>query len=457
VPSVSLVADSHQPGPPGLWRNADFRRLWLAQTASQLGEQATQIILPLIAVVALHASAGQLGVLRAVGQAPLLLLTLFIGAWVDRWRTRTVMVLADAARAVALSGIAAAVLMGWLGLPVLLVAAFAVGSMSVFFDVAYQVSVTRLVERRQLVQGNSALEGSRSAAQVSGVGLGGLLATALPAPAAIASSVPLFALSSLSIHQIRHEPAPVRPQRQCRVWRQVHEGLRFVVGNGFLRAVGLAAAAFQFFFAATMTIMLLFLTRDLHLAGTAVGLALAATGPGALAGSLLAVRLPGRLGYGAVLVSAAALGEGVMLAVPALHGPATATIPVLVAVIFVFGACGQLVDVTVMAIRQAVAPDGMQGRVSATITFAGMGLAPLGSLAGGILGQEWGLRVSMLATAAGMMLSPALMASSPLIRLGRTLPAQPGTPTTVPADQARGQRSPSGPERGGCSSKRPMD
>lgn len=425
--------------PPGLWRNADFRRLWIGQTASQFGEQAAQIILPLIAVVTLHASAGQLGVLRAVGQAPLLLLTLFIGAWVDRWQTRTVMVLADAARAVVLSSVAAAIWMGWLGLPVLLVAAFAVGSMSVFFDVAYQVSVVRLVERRQLVQGNSALEGSRSAAQVSGVGLGGLLATVLPAPVAIASSVPLFALSSLSIHQIRQEAAPGRPHRHRCVWRQVHDGLRFVVGNGFLRAVGLAAAAFQFFFAATMTIMLLFLTRDLHLAGTAVGLALAATGPGALAGSLLAARLPGRFGYGAVLVSAAALGEGVMLAVPALHGPATVTIPVLVAVIFVFGACGQLVDVTVMAVRQAVAPDGMQGRVSATITFAGMGLAPFGSLAGGILGQEWGLRVSLLATAAGMMLSPALMASSPLIRLGRTLPAQPGTPATVPADQASGQ------------------
>ncbi|HEX6448099.1 MAG TPA: MFS transporter [Trebonia sp.] len=204
--------------------------------------------------------------------------------------------------------------------------------------------------------------------------------------------------------------------------------MRFVAGNGFLRAVGLAAAAFQFFFAATMTIMLLFLTRELHLTGTAVGLTLAATGPGALAGSLLAARLPGRFGYGIALVSAAVLGEGVMLAVPALHGPATVTIPVLAAIIFVFGACGQLVDVTVMAIRQAVTPDGMQGRVSATITFAGMGLAPLGSLAGGILGQERGLRASLLATAAGMMLSPVLMASSPLIRLGRALPTQPGTP-----------------------------
>jgi predicted MFS family arabinose efflux permease len=286
--------------------------------------------------------------------------------------------------------------------------------MSVLFDVAYQASLVRLVHRDQLVQGNSALEGSRSAAQTGGLGLGGLLATVLPAPIAVASSVPLFALSSMSIHRIRHESSPELPQRPRRVWRQIHEGLRFVAGNRFLRAVGLAAAAFQFFFAATMTLLLLFLTRELHLAGAAVGLALAATGPGALVGSLLAARLAGRFGYGTVLVSAAVLGEGILLCVPALHGPAAVTIPVLVAVIFVFGASGQLVDVTVMAIRQAVTPDGMQGRVSATITFAGMGLAPLGSLLGGFLGQDCGLRVSLLATTAGMMLSPALMASSPL-------------------------------------------
>jgi MFS family permease len=94
---------------------------------------------------------------------------------------------------------------------------------------------------------------------------------------------------------------------------------------------------------------------------------------------------------------------------------------VLLAVNFVFGIAGQLVSVTVMAVRQAVTPHGMQGRVAATITFAGMGLAPLGSLLGGFLGQEWGLRTSLLVTAVGMLLSPALMALSPLARLGRDL------------------------------------
>nr|WP_244943121.1 MFS transporter [Streptomyces inhibens] len=415
-----------------MWRDGDFRSLWVGQTASQLGEHASLVLLPLIAVLTLNADAGQLGALRAVGQAPVLLLSLFVGAWVDRWRTRTVMVMADLGRALALGGAAVAGLLGGLGLPALLVVAFAVGALSVFFDVAYQASLVRLVNRNQLVRGNSALEGSRSAAQIGGPALGGALVSLLSAPIGAASSAAFFALSFLSIRRIRHrEPVPERSEHPPRVWRRIHEGLRFVVSDTSLRTVGLASAAFQFSFAAMMTVYLLFLPRELHLSGTAVGLALAATGPGALVGSLLAARLPSRFGYGTVLVSAAALGDGAMLCVPALHGPSVVTIPALLAVNFVFGTFGQLVNVTVMAVRQAVTPDGMQGRTAATITFVGMGLTPLGSLLGGCLAEVWGSRTSLLVTAAGMMLSPALMALSPLARLGRPLPAPQDAPPTA--------------------------
>jgi predicted MFS family arabinose efflux permease len=418
---VSVLSESVS---PSLWRNPDFRRLWAGQTASQLGEHASLVILPLIAVLTLHADAGQVGVLRAVGQAPILLLSLLVGAWVDRWRTRTVMMLADLGRALVLGGAFVALLAGGLDLPALFVVAFAVGAMSVFFDVAYQASLVRLLARDQLGRGNSVIEGSRNAAQMAGPALGGTLVSMLSAPIAAASSALFFVLSFLSIARIRHrEDGPPRGGRTPGVCRQIQEGLRFVAGEASLRAVGLASAAYQFFFAATMTAYLVFLTRDLHLSGTAVGLALAATGPGALVGSLLAARLPGRFGYGVVLVSAAAVGDGVLLGVPALHGPPAVTMPLLVAVNFVFGTFGQLVNVTVMVIRQALTPDGMQGRVAATINFAGMGMLPLGSLLGGLLAQEWGLRVSLLVTAAGMMLSPVLLGLSPLARLGRDLPA----------------------------------
>jgi predicted MFS family arabinose efflux permease len=293
----------------------------------------------------------------------------------------------------------------------------------VFFDVAYQASVVRLVRRDQLARANSAVEGSRSAAQIGGPALGGALVSLLSAPIAAASSALFFALSFLSIRRIRRrEPLPERSDRPRRVWRQIAEGLRFVVGDASLRTVSLASAAVQFSFAALMTAYLLFLPRELGLSGTAVGLVLAAVGPGALVGSLLAAGLPSRFGYGAVLVGAAAAGDGVMLGVPALRGPAAVTIPALIAVNFVFGVFAQLVNVTVMVVRQAITPDRMHGRAAATITFAGMGMTPLGSLFGGYLADGWGLRDTMLVTAAGMLLSPLLMALSPLARLGRELP-----------------------------------
>lgn len=418
----------------------------MGQTASQLGEHTMLVVLPLFAVLALDAGAVQLGLLRAVGQAPILLLSLLAGAWVDRWRARTVMVLTDAARAVALGAAAVAGLLGLLGLPTLFVVAFAVGALSVLFDVAYQASLVRIVRRDQLVQGNSALEGSRSAAQIGGPALGGASVSLLSAPVAIASGALFFAVSFVSLRRIRrsepepgpgpgperlapvpeHPDRPEHPERTSRVRHRIHDGLRFVAGNAWLRAVCLASAAFQFSFAATMTVYLLFLPHELRLAGATVGLALAATGPGALLGSVLAARLPGRLGHGRVLVSAAVLGNGALLCVPALHGSSASTVLALLAANFVFGTFSQLVNVTVMSVRQAVTPDGMQGRAAATITFVGMGFTPLGSLLGGFLAQEWGLRAGLLVTAAGMMLSPLLMAASPLSRLGRVLPCPAG-------------------------------
>ncbi|MFJ3671959.1 MFS transporter [Streptomyces sp. NPDC090106] len=414
---------------PDLLRDRDFRRLWVGQTASQLGEHATLVVLPLFAVLTLHAGAGRLGVLRAVGQAPVLLLSLFVGAWVDHWRTRTVMAVTDAGRALALGAAAVAGLLGLLGLPALLVVAFTVGALSVFFDVAYQASLVRLVRRDQvdqLVRGNSALEGSRSAAQIGGPALGGALVTMLSAPVAAACAALFFTLSFLSVRRIgRREPlpGPDSARRPPRVRRRIHEGLRFVAGEAALRTVCLASAAFQFSFSAVMTVYLVFLPGELGLSGTAVGLVLAATGPGALLGAVLAARLPRRFGYGTVLVGAAALGDGVFLLVPALHGTSAVTVPALLAVNFAFGTFGQLVNVTVMAVRQSVTPDGMQGRAAATVSFVGMGMTPLGSLLGGFLAQAWGTRTGLLVTAAGMLLSPLVMALSPLARLGRTLPA----------------------------------
>jgi MFS family permease len=394
----------------------------VGQTASQFGERSAQVTLPLVAVLALNSGAGQVGMLRAVQQAPILLISLFVGAWVDRWRSRNVMVWADFGRALALAAIPSAYLFGVLGVPMLYVIALVVGVLTVFFDVAYQACLVRLVHRDQLAQGNSVLEGSRSAAQIGGPAVGGALTSLLLAPIAVVVSSFFFLLSFLSIRGIdRHE----RPPKDAEgLWRQIHEGLRHVVRDSSLRTVCLASGVFQFFLAALMTVYLLFLPRTLHLPATAVGLAFAAMSAGAVVGSVLAAGIPRMFGYGRVLVLGAAVGDGVMLCVPLLHGSGAVTITLLMAINFVFGTFGQLVDVTVMAVRQASTPIELQGRVVATINFIGMGLTPLGSLLGGYLAGQLGLRSTLLLAAVGLLLSPLLLALSPLARLGTALPAK---------------------------------
>jgi len=232
--------------------------LWAGQTASQFGAQASQVTLPLIAVVALGASAGELGALRAVQQAPILLLSLFIGAWVDRRHTRNVMVLSDLGRALALGALPAAWLIGVLEMPFLCVVALLMGVLTVCFDVAYQASVVRFVARHRLAPANSALEGSRSAAQIGGPAVGGSMVSVLSAPAAATVSAAFFALSCLSVRAIRRpESPPGHGERPGRMGRRIGEGVRLVVRDPTLRSVAIASALFQFSFAALMPVYLL--------------------------------------------------------------------------------------------------------------------------------------------------------------------------------------------------------
>jgi MFS family permease len=119
---------------------------------------------------------------------------------VDRRRTRNVMVLSDLGRALALGALPAAWLIGTLEMPVLYAAALLMGVLTVCFDVAYLASVVRLVARDRLAPANSALEGSRSAAQIGGLAVGGFMVSVLSAPATVAMSAAFFVLPVYTGH-----------------------------------------------------------------------------------------------------------------------------------------------------------------------------------------------------------------------------------------------------------------
>lgn len=394
------------------WNDREFVKLWIGQTASNLGAQTAQLTVPLVALTALGGGAGQLGALRAAQQIPVLICSLVVGRLVDRLRARNLMVYADLGRAVVLSAVPAAWLLGCLGLPLLYCVAFVLGVLSVFFDVAYQAFLPRLVRSDQLAQGNSLLESSRSVTQISGPALGGGLVSLLSAPVAVVAPVAFYLFSFLSIQRIR------RAERQAPVASRPGGGLRLVFADRSLRAIALASAVGHFFLAGLMTAYLVHLGTSFS--GGVVGLVLAALGPGALIGAVFSARIPRRFGFGRVMILAAIGADVAMLVVP-VFAPG---VVVLIAVNVVFGALTQLIDVAATSVRQAITPLDAQGRVVAALNFLGLGLAPVGSLLGGAMAEVLGVREVLLICALGMLLSPLAMALSPLAKLGRTLPDQ---------------------------------
>src|SRR4051812_30150744 len=142
----------------GLWANADFRKLWLGRTISEIGSRITREGLPLTAVLVLAATPLQMGLLAAMGAVPVLLVGLFAGVWVDRRRRRPILITADVGRAVLLLTIPLAAWRGWLHMGQLLVVAALTGILTVFFNVADQSFLPVLVSRAHLIEGNSKLE-----------------------------------------------------------------------------------------------------------------------------------------------------------------------------------------------------------------------------------------------------------------------------------------------------------
>ncbi|HYO49564.1 MAG TPA: MFS transporter, partial [Chloroflexia bacterium] len=195
----------------GLWRHPDFLKFWAGETVSLFGTQITLLALPLTAVLLLNATPSQMGLLTAIEFVPFLFITLFAGVWSDRKRRRPVLVASNLGRGILLASVPAAALMGWLTIEYLFLVVFLFGIVGVFFEVAYQSFLPSLVEREELVEGNSKLFASASAAEIGGPGLAGLLVGVITAPFALVLDAVSFLVSGGTLWLIRKpEPEPVR-------------------------------------------------------------------------------------------------------------------------------------------------------------------------------------------------------------------------------------------------------
>jgi MFS family permease len=400
----------------GLWRHADFLKLWSAETISQFGTQVSQLALPLTAVLVLDASAFEVAALGVVEFLPFILFTLPAGVWVDRLRRRPILIAGDLARAALLATIPLAYLADALSLGQLFVVGFLVGTCTVFFDVAYMSYLPSLVERQQIIDGNSKLEISRSAAQIGGPGLGGLLVQVFTAPYAILVDAASFLGSGLFVLGIRkqEEPLPDTESAGARtgLWTELKEGLRFVLGNSNLRAQAGCTATSNFFGNVSFAIIIVFLVRELGLSPGVIGVVISLGSVGALLAAFTAMRISRRFGIGPTTIAVGLLwGPATLLIAFAPEG--NGAIPVLVLAILVLGFSGVVYNIVQVSYRQAICPPRLQGRMNSVMRFIVWGTIPLGALLGGALASTIGLRETIVVGAIGGSLAVLWIVFSP--------------------------------------------
>lgn len=422
----------------GLRRHPDFLKLWTAKTISDFGSLVSGTALAFTAIIWLKATPTQLGLLSVANLLPKFLAGLAAGVWVDRLRRRPIMIAADLGRALLLGTIPAAALLHALRIEQLYAVIFLTGLLTLLFDIADRSYLPTLIPRDDLVEGNSKLTASSSAAEFGAFSIAGWLVQWLTGPIAVLVDSMSFLFSALFLGLIAApEPVPApRAQRQS-MSRELAEGLRAVQADPVLRFMAASTLLLGFSSGAIGAVIVAFMVRDLGFKPGVLGMIFAVGGVTSLGGALAAAPLARRLGIGPTLVVGLLFsGLGVLL-VPLAHGATLLAGALLIANQVITDPAHTVYDINQTSLRQSITPDRLLGRVNASLEFVGMGATLAGALAGGFLGERIGLRSTLFAGIAGTFLAALCLRFSP-VYVVRAAP-HPASATGLPAMDRPGE------------------
>ncbi len=436
-----------------LWRDRTYLRLWSSILTSSFANQVMMLALPLTAAVLLQASPTQMGLLTAIELLPFLLLSLPSGVWLDRVRKLPVYVVGESGAALAAASVPLAWWLGWLSMEWLYVVGFLLGTVHTVAGTAAQIVLMQVVARGRLVEAHAKNALASSGAEVAGPGLAGALIKLVGAPVALLVNAVLLLGSALILRGIRvHERREARPvgDRLGHFWRDMKVGLRFVVGQRLLLTLALLMGVWQMCHYAAMTVQILFATRTLGLSEQAVGLCYMGMGVGTITGSIYGRRISHRIGPGPCLVMGYAIcGSGWLLLAAA---PANAWgVAAFALMLMTFSTGAVFIFINFLALRQAVTPEPLLGRMTSTMRWLTLLAAAPGALLGGWLGEHVGLRSTLLFAGVVSVLLVGVAWRLPLIRELKSLP-QPEHDSDwlgaeaelgfVPADEAKPDEGP---------------
>ncbi|MDH2049757.1 MFS transporter [Achromobacter marplatensis] len=390
-----------------------FRRLAASNLAAQFSEQMALAAAPLVAVLALGATAAQTGYLQTAQTLPFLLLSLPAGVLADRMSRRALMTAAECVRAASLLGLLALLWTGGLGLGWLAALGFLGAVGTVAYNVAAPALVPRLVPASDLASANRWLELARSSAFSAGPAAGGALVGWMGAPVAYVIATTLSLLAAALLAGLPAD-AP-KPVTRRRLLAELREGAAFVGTHPLLRPVLTTAVFFNTAWFVLQAVYVVYAIERLGLTAAGVGITLGVYGGGMLAGALAAPWLARRLSFGAMIASgplSALAASAILLSTLVLPSGIWAAVG-----FFLFGAGPILWTITTTTLRQAVTPNALLGRVSAVILTATFGARPVGALIGATLAAHVGLDACLWVSTAGFLVQFLVLFASPVRRL----------------------------------------
>jgi MFS family permease len=406
--------------PPILRANRNFRRYFIGQSISMLGDQVSLIALPLTAVLALHASPAQMGALLTTALIPNLIFSLHAGVWVDRrGRRRQMMLATDIGRGVLIATVPVAYAFGELTWAQLYVVAFLSGTLSVFFFVAYGAFFQVVVPREDYVAANSLIHGSRAFSFLAGTSLGGVLVQLLRGPYALALDAVSFVWSAFFLGRIDAEEPPGAPHESGGLL----SGVKWIRHNAIIRAELLGVATLNLFNFMFFALFLLYATRNLGVRPATLGIVLGSASIGTLTGSFVTARISRRVGVGPTFIVGCFLFPAPLILIPAAGGPYWLILALLFVSEFLSGIGLMLLDIMAGTISAGTVPPVLRSRVSGAFMVVNYGVRPLGTTLGGILGTVIGVRSTLWIATVGALLGLAFLFPSPIPRL-RDVPAE---------------------------------
>jgi MFS family permease len=385
-------------------RDGNFVRLLVGETVSNLGSTITGFAFAIVAVVMMNATPRQMGLIRALGELPAVVLGLFVGLWVDRFSRRRLLLVLNLVAAAAVVSVPIAYLAGTLSIGQLFVLALIFGVLGTFWEPAWNSFLPSVVTRDRLVDANSKLTVSNSAIAVVGPGLAGALIEVLTAPIAMVADAISFVVAAISVNGVRSRERPaVSEDDRAPIRRRIGEGLRMAFLDPMQRAITAPLALLYLVDALSLSVYVIFVLRVVRLSPGSLGLVFMVGAAGFLTGSAVAPRIERRMGAG----RATLLGLGLVAASPFTMVLADASHPLWLNLFFLgfpglLGGFGGIVQaVMLLSLRQAITPEHLIGRVYGSIGVLGGLMVIAGATIGGWLGDTIGPRATVLVAAFG--------------------------------------------------------